>query len=179
VAELGKDDAVALCSAGYALAFVVHNLDDGAAFVDRALVLNPNLATALHSSGWVKVFLGEPEAAIKHLARAMRLSPLDRLIFRAQGGTAYAHFFAGRYDEASSWAEKAFRERPSYMPALRIAAASNALAGRLAEARTAMGCLRQLDSALRVSNLNDLLPLRRPEDLVRFSEGLRIAGLPE
>src|SRR5207237_9006501 len=40
VAELGKDDAVALCAAGYALAFVVHNLEDGAALVDRALRLN-------------------------------------------------------------------------------------------------------------------------------------------
>src|SRR5437764_12029984 len=41
-AELGKDDAVALCAGGYALAFVAHDLDDGAALIDRALVLELN-----------------------------------------------------------------------------------------------------------------------------------------
>jgi tetratricopeptide (TPR) repeat protein len=94
-----------LCAGGYALAFAVHDLDDGAAFIERALMLNPNLAMAWHSSGWVKVFLGDPEGAIRHLAHAMRLSPLDRLIFRAYGGTAYAHLFAGRFDDACFWAE--------------------------------------------------------------------------
>jgi hypothetical protein len=42
----GADDAVALCQAGFALAFVVGDLNDGAALIDRALVLNTNLATA-------------------------------------------------------------------------------------------------------------------------------------
>ena len=45
--ELGRDDAVALCSAGIALAFVVGDLEDGAALIDRALVLNPNLALGM------------------------------------------------------------------------------------------------------------------------------------
>ena len=178
-AELGKDDAVALAAAGYAFAFVAHNLDDGAALIDRALMLNRNLAMAWQSSGWVRVFLGEPDLAIEHLVHAIRLSPFDRLIFRALGGTAYAHFFAGRLDEASSWADRSFRERPSYIPAVRIAAASHALAGRLEESEKAMAYLRQHDPALRVSNLKQLLPLRRTEDSAKFADGLRKAGLPE
>jgi len=32
---------------------------------------------------------------------------------------------------------------------------------------------------LRISNLKDVLPLRRPEDLAKFADGLRKAGLPE
>jgi hypothetical protein len=32
---------------------------------------------------------------------------------------------------------------------------------------------------LRVSNLKNVTPLRRAEDLARYGEGLRIAGLPE
>ena len=62
----------------------------------------------------------------------MRLSPLDPLSFRAQGGIAFAHFLAGRYDEAINWAEKALRERPNYLAAARDLAAANALAGRMA-----------------------------------------------
>jgi len=45
-ARLGADDAVTLCQAGFALAFVVGDLNDGAALIDRAHVLNTNLATA-------------------------------------------------------------------------------------------------------------------------------------
>src|SRR5262249_52889747 len=50
--EVGKEDAVALSTAGFALAYVVGDLDDGAAFIDRALVLNPNLASTWYFSGW-------------------------------------------------------------------------------------------------------------------------------
>ena len=46
-AELGRDDAVALCAAGSALVVVAGDLDDGAALIDRALALNPNLALGL------------------------------------------------------------------------------------------------------------------------------------
>src|SRR5262249_41593263 len=43
-AELGKDDATTLCSAGLVLAAVIYDLDHGSALIDRALSLNPNLA---------------------------------------------------------------------------------------------------------------------------------------
>ena len=92
---------------------------------------------------------------------------------------AVAHLFAGRFDAASSWAEKAFRDLPSFLMAVGIIAASHALAGRAAQARAAMHHLRQLDPALRVSSLDDWLPIRRPEDLATFADGLRRAGLPE
>ena len=185
-AELGWDDAVALAWGGFALAYVVHDVEVGAALIDRALQLNPNLAEAWHFSGWVRIYLGEPEAAIEHLAHAMRLSPLDPLTFVTQMAIAFAHFFAGRYDDASSWAEKALatsppglRERPVYHPALLIAAASNSLAGRLEEARNAIARLRQLNPTPHISNLKNQIPLRRPEDLARYTEGLRKAGLTD
>jgi TolB-like protein len=177
--ELGKDDAVALCTAGIALAYVVGDLDDGASFTDRALVLNPNLAWAWLFSGWIKVWLGEPEIAIERVAHALRLSPQDPHIFSMQSATACAHFVAGRYAEALSWAETATRVRPTFLMALCAAAASGALVGRPAEAEKAMGRLRQLDSELRISNLNALFPTRRQEDFARWTEGLRRAGLPE
>src|SRR5262245_28548438 len=75
--DLGRDDAVALCTAGFALADVVNELEDGDALIDRALTLNPNLAMAWTFSGWVKISLGKPDLAIERLAQAMRLSPYD------------------------------------------------------------------------------------------------------
>jgi adenylate cyclase len=177
--DLGADDAVALSAGGYTLAFVVHDLDAGSAFIDRALAVNPNLASAWQNSGWVKTFLGEPEEAIQRQSHMLRLSPLDPLSFRAQGGIAFAHFLAGRYDEASSWAEMALRQRPTFLAAIRELAAAQALAGRIPEAQQTMARLRQLDPAMRVVNVKDWVPLRRPEDLARLQDGLRKAGLPE
>jgi TolB-like protein/class 3 adenylate cyclase len=178
--ELGKDDAIALAASGHALVQIVRDLEVGAALIDRALVLNSNLAEAWHFGGWVKNWLGEPEPAIERFARAMRLSPLDPRVTPMRAGTAHAHFFLGRYDEAASWAAMALQENPNYQPGLRIAAASNAMAGRPEQAHKAVARLRQLNPALRVSTLKDVLgPYRRAEDVSRYEEGLRQAGLPE
>ena len=114
----------------------------------RALVLNPNLAGAWYTSGWVRVFLGESDVAIKHFAQAMRLSPLDPHSIGMQAGTAFAHFLAGRFDEASLWAGKAMWENTNYLTTIIIAAASNALAGRPAEAQKILVRLRELATHL-------------------------------
>jgi hypothetical protein len=66
-----------------------------------------------------------------------------------------------------------------YHPALLIAAASNSLAGRLEEALKAIARLRELNPSPHISNLKNQIPLRRPEDLARYAEGLRKAGLPD
>jgi tetratricopeptide (TPR) repeat protein len=143
-------------------------------------VLNSNSAEAWLYGGWVKTFLGEPEAAIARFARAMRLNPVDPRMSSMRAGTAFAHFLLGRYDQAASWAAMALQDRPDYQSGLRIAAASNAMAGRPDQAHRAVARLRQLNPALRVSNLKDVLsPFRRVEDLARYGEGLRQAGLPE
>ena len=178
-AKLGKDDAVALSNGGFGLAFVVGDLDNGAAMIDRALLLNPNLAAAWTHGGWVRTWRGEPEVALNHFAQAMRLSPLDPNAFSTQVGAASAHLFAGRYDEAASWAQRSVREQAGHTPPLRILAASSALAGRLEDAHAAIARLRQLDPTLRISDLRDRIPLRRPQDLATLADGLRKAGLPE
>jgi hypothetical protein len=51
--------------------------------------------------------------------------------------------------------------------------------GRTDEAGRAIGHFRQLDPTLRVSNLADWLPIRRPKDLATFADGLRRAELLE
>jgi TolB-like protein/class 3 adenylate cyclase/Tfp pilus assembly protein PilF len=178
--ELGRDDAIALADSGWALAYVVRDLDRGAALIDRALALNSNVAEAWDCGGWVKNWLGEYELAIKRFTRAIRLSPLDPWVAPMRAGTAHAHFFLSRYDEAASWAAMALQDNPNSQPLLRIGAASNAMAGRLDQAQKAVVRLRQLNPTLRVSNLKNVLgPYRRAEDISRYEEGLRRAGLPK
>ena len=177
--ELGKDDALALSTAGIAIGFVLGDLDEGVALIERALSLNPNLAWGWLSSGWVKVLGGELEVGIEHISHALRLSPQDPQVFSMYSGMACAHLFAGRFSEAMKWAETAMREQPNTLLAASTAAASSALAGQTAQAARALARLRQLDPGLRLSNLKDLLPIRRPADFATWCDGLRKAGLPE
>ena len=167
--HLGRDDPVALCMGGYALAFVAHEFDDAAAFMDRGLAVNPNLARAWMLSAWLRVWRGEPDLALEHVAHAMRLSPLDPSMYGMQGAMAYAHFLASRYDMASSCAERSLRDNPTFLLAICISAASNALAGRLEPAQKAMARALEFNPDLRASNLRDLAPFRRAEDFAKFA----------
>jgi len=176
---LGRNDAVALTRGGHALAHLAGDVDGGIALLDRARLLNPNLAPAWFLGGVLRALRGETEGAIKDLAHAVRLSPVDPEMFRMQIGMSLAHFFAGRFDLATQWAEKALGNLPNLLAPVALVAASYALSGQMDKAKQAMRHLRELDPLLRVSNLRDWLPIQRAEDLARFAQGLRRAGLGE
>src|SRR5258708_12476842 len=74
-AALGRDDAVALSFGGHALLYVASDVEGGAAWVDRALVLNPNLAAAWTASGWGGSLLGATTIMTDHLAPPTPLLP--------------------------------------------------------------------------------------------------------
>src|SRR5215469_5335800 len=75
--ERGHDDAIALATAGFALADVADDVLGGDVVIERALALNPNLASAWLFSGWGKISMGQPDLAIERVTRAMRLNPHD------------------------------------------------------------------------------------------------------
>jgi TolB-like protein len=179
VIEFGRDDAVALASAGYSLAYVVGDLDQGSSMLDHAVALNPNLAWALSLGGWPRVWLGEVDTSIEFQARAMRLSPRDPQVFLMESATAFAHLCAERFDEAAAWAARAFNNQPNFPMSPAAFAASDALAGRTEQARKAMARLRELDPTLRISDLEKWTPFRRPEHVAIWNSGMRKAGLPE
>jgi tetratricopeptide (TPR) repeat protein len=96
-----------------------------------------------------------------------------------QAVTALAHFLDGRYEEAASWADKAIRERSSFVGSLRVAAVSYALAGRSEDAHKTIERALQLDPDMRISNLKDRIIILRPAHFVKYADALREAGLPE
>jgi tetratricopeptide (TPR) repeat protein len=178
-AEHGRDDAVALTRSGHALLHLAGEIDAGIALLDRALVLNPNLAIAWALGAYARMWDGDIDSALTRFAQAMRLSPLDPEMYRIKAGIAVGHMFARRYELASSWAEESFLQMPGFLMVLAVIAASHALAGRKARAEQAVVRLRELDPRFRVSNLLDYLVIRLPEHQEIFKDGLRKAGLPE
>jgi TolB-like protein len=178
-AILGQDDAVALSAAGLAFSDMIGLTEDGDALIDRAISLNPNLASAWLNSSWIKSALGEPVLALERIERAQRLSPNDPNKSSFYAAKAYAQVCAARYAEAYSSAEAAIRERPGFLLYECIAAASSALAGKVPNAEKIAARILQINPALRLSNVSTLIPLHRLEYAKRWEEGLRMAGIPE
>jgi TolB-like protein len=177
--DLNRDDAVTLCTAGFALLDVFGRLEDGDALIDRALSLNPNLAWAWLYSAWAKAALGESDVALERIARAQRLSPNDPQKFSMLAASAMAHLFAGRFAKAYTAAQDAMRERPGFLLAICIAAVSAAHAGLLREAQLSITRMLKVDPGIRISNTGQLTPIQRPQDAAIWLEGFRMAGLPE
>jgi adenylate cyclase len=176
--RLGNDDALALSTAAHTLGYVVGDYEASAAAIERAVAVNSNLALVWYCSGWVKLILGQPEAAIEAFARYTRLSPLDPFTPIIRAGMAHAYFLIDEYDKGLLWAEKSFQEfKVAHMFA---AYAANALlAGRVAEAKAAVLQWHEVDPEMRLSHIKDLFPTRKPEYREKIINALRNAGLPE
>ena len=103
--------------------------------------------------------MGEPDKAIEHFARAMRLNPLDPFFERMQTGNIAAHLLAGHYEQSSLFAQVALQQHPNSLRLLRVAAASYALAGKMTEAKKVVTRICQLDPTSPLSRAVALCPV--------------------
>jgi len=177
-ADIGSDDAVALCWAGHVHAYFFRDLDRALLLIDRALDLDVNLAVAWQRSGWVRGYAGEPDSAIESLNKAIRLNPLDPRVFLTESAMAFAHFIAGRDDESARSAAMALRVKPNWLPALRMTIASNAMRGQAEEAQRALSVYLGIDPEINISRLCEYYPFRREADRQRLIDAMRKAGVP-
>ena len=177
--QIGADDPVALAWAGHIHVFFFKDVERALWLTDRALELDVNLATAWLRRGWVRGYAGDPDGAIESLNRALRLDPLDPRVFLTQTAMAFAHFVAGRDDEAAEWAAKALRLKPDWHPALRMALASNGMRGRCDEVERAFRTYVRSDPKVSITKICGFYPFRRDVDRQRLMLGLRKAGVPE
>jgi adenylate cyclase len=162
-------------SAAYAIA---GKFDLGLAVIEKALAMDPNSAWAWLRSGWANHYVGNPDRAIEHFRRSMRLSPLDPMHFNALTGTGGAYFAKGEYDEAVRWLEQALREKSDATWTYRILTATYANAGRLEEARQSLARFLEAFPGMTVSKAIEATPGNQ-QFLSCYAQGLRAAGLPE
>ena len=108
------DDAVALSTAGFTLIIVVGEVSEWFRPCRPRTCPQSKFAWGWHVSAIAKACLGEPETALEHAARAMRLSPQDPQMSGMHVAVAFAHFIAGRYEEALVEAEAAVRGRVNF-----------------------------------------------------------------
>jgi TolB-like protein/class 3 adenylate cyclase len=176
--RFGSDDAFTLARSGHLLAYLGREFDRGASMVEQAVALNPNLAIAWMSRGWVSLMCCDPERAVESFDRMIRLSPLDPSRIWAWTGSSFAHFHLGRYEEGRALAMKSIQ----FVTEVHTLAAyimNSTRAGRTDEAQQAVAQLLKLQPDFRASYAQEAFPARSPEERDRIISTLRDAGLPD
>jgi adenylate cyclase len=143
--------------------------------LERALALNPNDPRLVVQRGINLTFLGDPEAAIPWIERAMRLDPFSA--HRYYLDLVRALFMGRRPAEAVAVLERTTREHWEHYL---WAAASNAALNEEAAALEAAQRSIMLRPQLSISSYVDgRFKWKRSEDRARLREALARAGLPE
>ena len=139
--------------------------------IDRCLTLNPSFARGWYISGILRIFAGQPDLALDHFDKLLRLSPRDRLPMYLTGiGTAL--FFRGEFEDAAAKLLASLEQLPTFAQTYRFLASCYAHLGRLDEAREVVVRLRTITPVV----VPDAGYLRNPEHRELFLSGLRLAG---
>jgi adenylate cyclase len=169
--EVAGDDPAIVANAAYALAYIGEDLGTMMALIDRALALNPSFARGWYISATLRVWAGQPDIAIEHAEKSLRLSPRERV-----GWTQFiigaAHFYSRRFEEAVPKFLLAMQEDPSSTTAYRALAACYAHMGRIDEAREVIARLRTITPRV----MPKLSRLSNPEHRELYLSGLRLAA---
>ena len=145
--QVAGDDPNVLGTAGFTLAYFGEEIAVAIGLVDRGLQLNPSFARCWQWSGWLNLWAGHTEPAIKHFETSLRLDPRER---RANPfmGIGVAHFFARRFEEARATLLQSLQEQPNWVPTYRFLASCYAQMGHLGEAREVVRRLRTLTNVI-------------------------------
>ena len=176
--RLADEDAFALARAGHVLTYLGHEYDLGASMVQQAVDLNPNLATAWYSRGWVMLLCADGASSVESFEKMLRLSPLDPLKTGAWNGTSWALFLLERYEEGCAVALKAVQQAAD-AHSLSALAANAMRRGHTAEAREAVARILRFNPGFGSAQAREAFPVRLPEERERIVATLREAGLPD
>ena len=162
------------------IAFLGDRPEEGLPHLERALALNPNSLLVVRYAGLVFGMVGNHARGLALYERTMQINPLDTWAFETYFGIALLHFFAGRFEEAIGWANKALEERPELRHALYVKAAAMAAADRPRnELQEVVQRLLTSAPGTSIEAVRQRMFGFRQVDVEAFSAGLRNAGLPE
>jgi adenylate cyclase len=152
-----------------------HRADKAIDAADAGLAINQNFGPFWGVRGNANLFFGRFEQAKSDILQSIRLSPRDPLRAISTKYLGDAELGLGRFDAAIEDYHKAIDlgMQNNMWPYASLAAA-NALAGKMDDAKSALGEVRRLEPKL---TMKSLIPLAPP--IPNLFDGLRKAGMPE
>jgi tetratricopeptide (TPR) repeat protein len=176
---LDPGDARGFTVAGHVRAFLHKDAQAAQWLHDRAIALNPSLAMAWCYSGLAHSYLGQHTEAIRRIQRAQHLSPFDPHGFFFDMALEMPYLLTGQYEEAARAGRRARSLNPTLSSTYKGLLSALGHLRATAEATTVRQALMQLEPRFSVRDAIDRSPLSRQEDISRYAEGLRMAGVPE
>lgn len=147
---------------------------------EAAIALNPTLSAAHCGLGDSLAYEGRYEESITCFEKSIELSPNDpqRWAFFTYG--ALALLFEGRFDTALEWTERASTIPNCQYWTTSHRAVALAYLGRQEEARVAVAGLLKEKPGFSIEFAREkLFYLKRQDQIDKYMEGLRLAGVPE
>ncbi len=142
-----------------------------------SLSLNPNYANAHYGLAFALCFTGQPEAAIRELDEAQRLSPHDPLLWAFIAIKSFALTLLRRYDEALLSARQAQQWPNATVWAYFTEAMPLAHLGRVEEARVALERARAIKPDLSTGFFEQIFRFEDPTEMTHVMDGFHKAGL--
>ncbi len=176
---LDPEDARGFTVAGHVRAFLAKEAEAALSLHERAISLNPNLALAWCYSGLAHSYIGEHTEAIRRLQRAQNLSPHDPHSFFFDMALVMPLLLTGQYEDAARIGRRARDRHPGFSSTYKGLLATLGHLGAHREAAAVRRVLFDLEPNFSIHEALSRSPLARPEDRIRYAEGLRLAGVPE
>jgi TolB-like protein/Flp pilus assembly protein TadD len=152
----GADVPLALAVGGAVRATLSRDHDSALAAVDRATMINPKSAIVLGFDALTRCLCGAYDKSIEHAQKALRLSPVEPLLYYAEVALGLACLFIGRNAEAVTHARKAIEGNRSFALAYYILAMGCVRLGESKEASQAVRQLIAVAPSFRVENVRKI-----------------------
>jgi DNA-binding SARP family transcriptional activator/Tfp pilus assembly protein PilF len=177
--NLDPDNAEALGIYAHVCAFLNKDFDSAVYYFDRALRLNPNLAFVWALSALTYSYIGEPDAALRRLARYRDLSPFDPYPYIYENPYTVAYTIKGDYEQAVIVGRRVVKGNPDFINGYKPLIAALGHLGRRDEAKAYVEKLLSLEPNFSVKRFGKVYPFKHAADRERYMTGLRLAGVPE
>lgn len=143
----------------------------------QAVRLDPSYANGHVLLATLLYYTGQPQQGLQKIKMAIRLNPYHPFNYPFHLGQAY--FVLVRYPEAIQAFKDGLKSNPSSERLHVWLAASYAEAGNLDDARWEMEQIKLMNPEITLDRQRQAFPFTDPDDLERFLNGLRKAGLTE
>ena len=168
-------DSLPYAALGFVLALTGKH-DEALAMCSKGIELNPSYAFGYHVLCVTRMCLGEPEAAIKAIETAIRISPNDVVLHVWLALLSSGHYLARNYEKAAEVARLAVQRGPNHPLGWRSLANALGQLGRLDEAREALGQFLARVPGYSEQTARSVMPFRDESVFQHWLEGLRKSG---